>query len=266
MQNKNLGVEKMNYASFGKRLLAWLLDMLILDFISWFIIYLFGYYFSFFALAAQWLYFACMESSPRQGTLGKIALGIVVTDMQGNPIDFAKATGRFFSKIISGMILGIGYLMAAFSQNSQALHDMMAGTLVLEKSAVPAYAPQVPQPAQAAAYHNGGYRVQPAIYGLTGEYSGRSIPVDDHGITMGRDSAYCQVSFLGEAQGISRRHCTVNFNRMNGCFILTDIGSSYGTYLESGMKVVQGQSVTLQPGSRFYLADRNNMFEVRVSL
>lgn len=262
----------MHYASFGKRLLAWLLDMLIMNFISWFVIYLFGYYFTiYFILAAQWLYFACMESSPKQATLGKIALGIVVTDMQGNPINFARATGRFFGKIISGMILCIGYLMAAFSQNSQALHDIMAGTLVLERAFTPAaYMPPmpqpIPQPVQAAVFNNGGYRAQPAIYGLTGEYSGRSIPVDDHGITMGRDSAYCQVTFLGEAQGISRRHCTVHFNSMNGCFTLTDIGSSYGTYLESGMKVVQGQSVTLQPGSRFYLADRNNMFEVRVSL
>jgi uncharacterized RDD family membrane protein YckC len=81
----------------------------------------------------QWLYFALMESSVGQATLGKKALGIQVTDIQGNKISFARATGRFFGKIISGMILFIGYIMAGFTSKKQALHDMMADTLVVKK-------------------------------------------------------------------------------------------------------------------------------------
>lgn len=80
---------------------------------------------------AQWLYFALMESSSRQATLGKMALGIRVTDLNGNRIGFGKATGRYFGKILSGLILGIGFLMAAFTERKQALHDMLAGTLVV---------------------------------------------------------------------------------------------------------------------------------------
>lgn len=85
--------------------------------------------------AASWLYFALMESSSRQATLGKMALGIVVTDMEGNRIGFGRATGRYFAKIISALILGIGYLMAAFTARKQGLHDIIVGTLVVKKAA-----------------------------------------------------------------------------------------------------------------------------------
>lgn len=80
-----------------------------------------------------WLYFALMESSKFQGTLGKMALGIVVTDRDGNRISFLRATGRYFGKILSGLILLIGYMMAGFTEKKQALHDMMASTLVWKK-------------------------------------------------------------------------------------------------------------------------------------
>jgi uncharacterized RDD family membrane protein YckC len=85
------------------------------------------------AAAAQWLYFALMESSAKQGTLGKMALGIIVTDMNGNRLSFGRATGRYFGKILSGMILCIGYIMAGFTEKKQALHDMIAGCLVVNK-------------------------------------------------------------------------------------------------------------------------------------
>ena len=87
------------------------------------------------SLAITWVYHAWMESSPYQGTLGKMALGLMVTDLQGRPISFARASGRFFGKIITGMIpFGIGYIMAGFTEKKQALHDMIAGCLVLRKT------------------------------------------------------------------------------------------------------------------------------------
>ena len=87
------------------------------------------------SLVAQWLYFAGMESSQSQGTLGKMALGLVVTDMNGQPISFARASGRFFSKLITGLVpFAIGYIMAGFTEKKQALHDMIASCLVLRKA------------------------------------------------------------------------------------------------------------------------------------
>jgi uncharacterized RDD family membrane protein YckC len=85
--------------------------------------------------AGMWIYYAWMESSSSQGTLGKMALGLIVTDLYGNRITFAHASGRFFAKIITGLIpFGIGYIMAGFTEKKQALHDMIAGCLVLRKA------------------------------------------------------------------------------------------------------------------------------------
>lgn len=78
-----------------------------------------------------WVYYATMESSSWRATLGKRAIGLTVVDYQGNRISFARATGRHFAKIVSGLILGIGFLMAGFTQKKQALHDMMAKCLVI---------------------------------------------------------------------------------------------------------------------------------------
>ncbi|HAL56569.1 MAG TPA: RDD family protein [Bacteroidetes bacterium] len=91
-----------------------------------------AYFFAIVIIAiAGWLYYAIMESSAKQGTLGKMALGIVVTDMDGKRISFGRATGRYFGKILSGMILYIGYIMAGFTQKKQALHDILASCLVV---------------------------------------------------------------------------------------------------------------------------------------
>ncbi len=78
-----------------------------------------------------WLYFAVLESSPWQATLGKLALGIRVTDLNGQRIGFPRALGRYPAKFLSTIILGIGFLMVAWTRRKQGLHDMIAGTLVL---------------------------------------------------------------------------------------------------------------------------------------
>ncbi len=82
-------------------------------------------------LITGWLYSALQESSEKQATIGKKMLGIKVTDLEGNRISFGRATGRHFAKIVSGLICLIGYIMAGFTEKKQALHDMMAGTLVV---------------------------------------------------------------------------------------------------------------------------------------
>ncbi|MBK6765569.1 MAG: RDD family protein [bacterium] len=81
----------------------------------------------------QWLYFAFMESSASRGTLGKMAVGLQVIDRNGDTVTFARATGRYFGKILSGMIMGIGYIMAAFTGKKQALHDILADTYVVRQ-------------------------------------------------------------------------------------------------------------------------------------
>jgi uncharacterized RDD family membrane protein YckC len=78
-----------------------------------------------------WLYFALCESSAWQATVGKLALGIRVTDLQGNRISRPRALGRYPAKFLSYLIFCIGFLMIAWTQRKQGLHDLIAGTLVL---------------------------------------------------------------------------------------------------------------------------------------
>jgi uncharacterized RDD family membrane protein YckC len=129
----------MPYAGFWRRCVAYLADLLLLAL-------LYAVFFivevdaevgprpllvAVFGLVVAWLYFAGTESSKEQATLGKMLVGLHVTDLEGNRITFARATARLFAKIPSALILYIGFIMVAFTANKQGLHDKLAGTLVL---------------------------------------------------------------------------------------------------------------------------------------
>lgn len=88
---------------------------------------------------APWLYFALFEASPLQATPGKLALGLAVTDERGHRIGFGRASARFFGKLVSGLVFGIGYLLAGWSARKQALHDLMAGCCVVRKPGLAAW-------------------------------------------------------------------------------------------------------------------------------
>ena len=81
----------------------------------------------------SWLYFAGMEASGMQATVGKASMGIYVTDLRGMRASFARTTIRHWAKIVSTLIVFIGYLMAIVTPRRQALHDMLAGCLVLKR-------------------------------------------------------------------------------------------------------------------------------------
>jgi uncharacterized RDD family membrane protein YckC len=120
-----------NYGGFWIRVLATLIDAIVVSAatgliisitfgIGWFVVFV-----------SQWLYEAFMTSSSWQATLGKRVFNMVVTDAQGQRITFARATGRHFAKWLSTMVLGIGFLMVAFTRKKQGLHDMLADTYVV---------------------------------------------------------------------------------------------------------------------------------------
>jgi uncharacterized RDD family membrane protein YckC len=128
--------EPLVYAGFGDRFLALIIDSLILAIPNVLLSYaandpenplvnLVG-------LVIGWLYFTLQESGAPQATLGKKAMGIRVIGQDGQRISFGQATGRYFGKIISAIILLIGYFMVLWDPNRQALHDKMAGTYVVK--------------------------------------------------------------------------------------------------------------------------------------
>lgn len=79
------------------------------------------------------IYYALMESSKYQATLGKIVMGIKVVNKDGRGLDFSKALLRNLSKILSGLIIGIGYIMIIFDDRKQGLHDKIADTFVVKQ-------------------------------------------------------------------------------------------------------------------------------------
>ncbi len=138
----------MSYAGFWKRFAANFIDaiiMIIVAFIVGFVMIVGGlvnnrddldtveFVGNILGIILGWLYFAGMESSSTQATFGKMSLGIKVTDLEGDRISFGRATGRYFSKIISAIVLMIGFIMIAFTAKKQGLHDIIASCLVVNK-------------------------------------------------------------------------------------------------------------------------------------
>jgi uncharacterized RDD family membrane protein YckC len=132
----------LSYAGFWIRFCAYIVDMIIAGAIATILSrMLFGNYYSAEAykdpgpgavsLLVSWLYFAFQESSVRQATFGKLAFGLRVCSETGERLSFANATGRYFAKIISAIILLIGFIMIAFDSRKQGLHDKIAHTLVV---------------------------------------------------------------------------------------------------------------------------------------
>jgi len=121
-----------SYAAFWERFVAQVIDVVILSVATGTVFtatFGAGMAVGFFA---PWLYEAFMTSSEWQATVGKRVMSIVVTDLNGNRMSFARATGRHFAKYISVFLLGIGFVIAAFTAKKQALHDMIAETLVMK--------------------------------------------------------------------------------------------------------------------------------------
>jgi len=83
-------------------------------------------------IVVSWLYFALLHSSSKQATVGKMALGLKVINKDGTRLNFGQATIRFIGKIVSGVILFIGFIIAGFTEKKQALHDMIASTYVVK--------------------------------------------------------------------------------------------------------------------------------------
>ena len=100
------------------------------------------------------------------------------------------------------------------------------------------------------------------LKGLSGYYAGSSIPLEDHPWVFGRDQQVANLVFPDEMKQISKRHCQVSFDSRSGVATIEDLWSSNGTFLDSGEKVEPGNARAMKEGERFYLATRDNLFEI----
>lgn len=112
------------YASFGERLGARLLDVLIIVIPS--LIPFVGFF-------LNWLYFSLQHAGDSQQTIGQKALNIKLVSANGRKIEFGQATGRFFGNLLNCLTLGVGFLMFFFSRRNQCLHDSVSNTLVVSE-------------------------------------------------------------------------------------------------------------------------------------
>jgi len=137
------GAGQVGYGGFWIRVVAYIIDAILLSVVTGILARLMGVNIfttglefdpttNLASLAIGWLYFSLMESSERGATLGKMAVGLRVVTEQGQRLSFLNATGRYFAKFISAIILLIGFIMVAFTDRKRGLHDMIAGTLVIK--------------------------------------------------------------------------------------------------------------------------------------
>lgn len=136
-------VQALGYAGFWRRLVAVFIDGLIIQAIVTVIALVIFFsapdnmsklmpYAQIIVALLGALYVILMHASSKQATLGKMVAGIKVTTLDGNKISFLRSLGRYFATYISALTFGIGHLMAGFTERKQALHDMIAGTVVVK--------------------------------------------------------------------------------------------------------------------------------------
>lgn len=99
----------------------------------------------------------------------------------------------------------------------------------------------------------------PVLRSLAQQHNGVRIPIQGRQILIGTSQGECQVVFRPGTPGVSRRHCSISWDAATGDFILTDLGSSFGTFLENRQKLAQGVPTRLRPGDRFYLGSPENL-------
>lgn len=245
----------MKKASMGARIGALILDSLFLDFINLFLILYNPYSLFLVSPFVTFLYFGICEGSSMSASLGKKICGLVVVDEEGNKLSSAKGFTRSICRLVSGLILGIGYLIALFDVDNKALHDKMAGTFVADATSLKV---------ESVMAHPTNKQQKPCVISIAGPFAGKAFPVTEQGITFGRDRNLCDVVYSENTKGISRIHCKVLYNTQTNMFILYDMGSTYGTFLENGKRITQDQPMALRVGEGFYLASNINLFRTNL--
>lgn len=103
------------------------------------------------------------------------------------------------------------------------------------------------------------------IRSMSVQHGGKTYPVGKAPVMIGRDAASCSVVYKEGTPGVSGRHCTVSFDSSVGEFILTDLKSSFGTFLgKNGQKIAPNTPVNLKPGETFYVGDKSNVISVEL--
>lgn len=84
-------------------------------------------------LVVPWLYCVLWESSKVRATPGKLVFSLIVVDKEGKRLGFLHASGRYWIKAVSFVILRLIYIVVAFTAKKQGVHDLCTNTFVVHK-------------------------------------------------------------------------------------------------------------------------------------
>lgn len=243
-------------------------------------------------LVLAWLYFALCESSRSQATVGKLAVGLKVTDLHGRRIGFGRATGRYFGKFLSAMLLGIGFLMAGWTARKQALHDLVAGCCVVRREGVAAWqAAGADTPATAPPVGEGmpGWAVALIVFGcvfflaipVLGVVAAFAIPIYqihavrgqvEQGIDASRRARALVGQYIGERGALPEDNAALGLPRPEAIHaryvssIRVAGGKVVVTYGNDAAPILQGSRVVISPsGNAAMLKWRCSSPDIRVS-
>ena len=161
----------------------------------------------------------------------------------------AMAGGGAKSWLLSGQGLSLGIAVAALGLSL----NRRVRSSVSRRLSSPGPRPSAASPAPAQ------------LRGVSGRYAGQSIPLTTRPCVLGRDPAGANLVFTAESTHVSKKHCQLRYDPAAQRVLLSDAGSSNGTFLISGERLQPGQEVALRAGDRFYLGNRDNLFEVSLS-
>jgi len=189
-----------------------------------------GFLYFLVSLIGPWLYSSIFESSKWQATPGKRLIGVFVTDLKGNKISFGRASARYFSKSISYLILGVGFIIAGLTHNKQSLHDRIASTLVYKGKAEDTLDQNFLYPKEKLK-SNGGPNSNWVLagFGADGDlvritFNSEDKKLSSSGLIVGRSLDSCDL-YIKDGS-VSRQHA--RFFSTNGKIYIEDLDSKNG--------------------------------------
>lgn len=253
-------------------------------------------YYSIMIPIIYFFYMTIMELVNEGQTIGRMIMGLCINGKNGKAPSSVDYIVRNIVKtmpalviilfpriwIITLLLAGIYFLVPLVHNKNLAIHDIVGATVVevssLEEKVINENEvnkeSEIIKIEPAADNHEAGEKellnqekvkkqeniqIQPGLYGVSGMYEGAFIPLT-RAIIIGR-SHTCNLVFQDDAPRISRRHCSVTYSMNDDTFVLTDMESTYGTYLADGTMIPTGKSVLLKEGEEF-LVGLNERFRV----
>lgn len=253
-------------------------------------------YYSIMIPIIYFFYMTIMELVNEGQTIGRMIMGLCINGKNGKAPSSVDYIVRNIVKtmpalviilfpriwIITLLLAGIYFLVPLVHNKNLAIHDIVGATVVevssLEEKVINENEvnkeSEIIKIEPAADNHEAGEKellnqekvkkqeniqIQPGLYGVSGMYEGAFIPLT-RAIIIGRSHS-CNLVFQDDAPRISRRHCSVTYSMNDDTFVLTDMESTYGTYLADGTMIPTGKSVLLKEGEEF-LVGLNERFRV----